>query len=159
MSPSATPPADSVESTPHELNQDSQVLLLEKLTQITEKHLSEYDFTMTFAQAMQAASRCQALLDQEQEVYAYFRGILAGTSEMTTLSMATDAKDYQGRPVIAKIPIAEILAEEIPNEETRAKAIQPLFAAINNYYAKRVTRWVKQLTVYMAIASTKMPST
>jgi hypothetical protein len=116
------------------------------------------EIDMTFQQAMQAAQRCQAKLDQEKEVYAYFSAVLKGEAALNDISMATNAQDLQGRPVVARIPVAEIVELEIPDAQKRAEVLQPFFAVINNYYAKRVTEWVKQTTIYMGIAASKMPS-
>lgn len=130
-----------------------KVELLGSITQAVEAH----EVDMTFVQAMQAAERCQSQLSQEKDIYGYFSGLLRGTRAMNDITTITDARDNQGRPVVARIAIEEVLGAEIPDLATRQEALRPFLAAINNYYAKRVTQWVNQLAVYTAIAAAKLP--
>jgi hypothetical protein len=112
---------------------------------------------MDFGGAMQALDCCQAQLEQEKGFYSFFNDLINGKAELTTVSVSTGVTDGHGRPVIAKLPMNEILEAEVEDEEKRAEMVQAFFAVVNNYYAKRVTQWVHDLTIYSAIASAKLP--
>jgi hypothetical protein len=65
--------------------------------------------------------------------------------------------DDNGRPVVARLDLGEILQEEVPDEEARTKLLYGVFAPVNNYYAKRITRCMNDMAVYAAIAASSLP--
>ena len=129
----------------------------ERLLSILTNTVASEKVEMTFQQAMQIASRCQARLEAEQQYYTYYRAVLQGEAELSPMTQATHLRDGQGRPVVATLPISEILEQEIPEPKKREEVVTSFFAAVNNYFAKRVTRWVEQVAIHMAIAVSKMP--
>lgn len=110
---------------------------------------------MTFQQAMQALERSHLRLQQEQACFAYFSDIINGKvpfDELHDMQTATHTQDSQGRFLIAKVPICEAILEEFPEDYDKAlAAITPFFTIIHNFYAKRTSRWVREVAVYSAI--------
>ena len=145
---------DRLDAVTSVISAELQAQLLPELKTVVDQKGIE----VTFEQAMTGAQRAFIHFQNEQAAYEYFNGVIRGEEEVGEISMPTGQTDSLGRPIVAKVPLGDILCNEL-DDQSRGQLMNGLFGSINNYYARRMMKWVQAMAVFSAIAAAKMPST